>query len=218
MQECASGLLAPDGGGPDPVGAKKHIEDNHMSEERKKAGVDLGLSDEEKEQLRSLVRDAIQHQLNGTDFQTAPISSKNLAQPRGAFVSLHRRNRLRGCIGHIQPDRPLFETIQEMAVAAAFEDPRFPPLRSDEYGDLDIEISVLTPLQKISDISEIEVGKHGIYIVKEFYAGLLLPQVAVDYGWDRLTFLQQTCLKAGLPADAWKEGDAKIYIFSADIF
>lgn len=192
--------------------------DTHMSDERKKTGVDLGLSDEEKEQLRCLVRDAIQHHLSGTTPPAPTASSGNLTQARGAFVSLHRRKRLRGCIGHIQPDRPLFETIQEMATAAAFEDPRFPPLRPEEYEDLEIEISVLTPLQKISDVSAIEVGKHGIYIVKDFYAGLLLPQVAVDYGWDRLTFLQQTCLKAGLPEDAWKEKDAAVYIFSADIF
>ena len=106
----------------------------------------------------------------------------------------------------------------KMAPAAAFHDPRFFPVTEKELRDLEIEISVLTPLRRIKDIREIEVGKHGILIERGFNSGLLLPQVATEYGWDRKTFLEHTCLKAGLPTDAWKHEDVAISIFSADIF
>ncbi|RTZ91734.1 MAG: AMMECR1 domain-containing protein, partial [Deltaproteobacteria bacterium] len=137
---------------------------------------------------------------------------------RGAFVTLTKNGNLRGCIGLIQPVKPLAESVQEMAIAAAFQDPRFPPLTKGEWPEIDIEISALTPFRKIEDLSEIQVGTHGIYIQKGPYSGLLLPQVATEYGWDREEFLQQTCIKAGLHPMAYKDPDAKIYIFSADIF
>jgi uncharacterized protein (TIGR00296 family) len=105
-----------------------------------------------------------------------------------------------------------------MAISAGFQDPRFPPVQLEEVDVLDIEISVLTPLKLIKDIKEIEVGKHGIYIKSGFYSGLLLPQVAMEYNWDRETFLSQTCRKAGLNIDEWKKKNTEIYIFSADIF
>ena len=105
-----------------------------------------------------------------------------------------------------------------MAEAAAFRDPRFGPVRESELSELEFEISVLTPLKKIKDVNEIQVGKHGIYLKRGWYSGLLLPQVATEYGWDRQTFLEHTCQKAGLPSNAWKEKDTEIYIFSADIF
>ncbi len=105
-----------------------------------------------------------------------------------------------------------------MAAAAAFDDTRFSPLSAGELKDLDLEISVLTPLQRVEEVKEIEVGKHGLYIKKGFYAGLLLPQVATEYNWDRVTFLEETCRKAGLPKNAWKEKGTEIYMFSADIF
>jgi len=105
-----------------------------------------------------------------------------------------------------------------MAVAAAFDDPRFPPLKAEELKDLELEISVLSPLKKIRDIHEIEVGKHGLYIVRGYHSGLLLPQVAIEYGWDRETFLEETCYKAGLPPDAWRDAQTEIYVFSADYF
>ena len=105
-----------------------------------------------------------------------------------------------------------------MALAAAFQDTRFNPLTRDELKDIDIEISVLTPLEKIDSIEEIEVGKHGIYITQGLYSGLLLPQVATEYGWDRKSFLEHTCTKAGLPKESWNEKDTEIYVFSADIF
>jgi uncharacterized protein len=137
---------------------------------------------------------------------------------RGAFVCVKKRGNLRGCIGYIQAIKPLAITISEMAEAAAFQDPRFPPLRQDELRDLTFEISILSPLKQITDINEIEVGKHGLYIVKGIHAGLLLPQVATEYGWDSETFLEQTCCKAGLPPNAWHDKTTKIYSFSADVF
>jgi AmmeMemoRadiSam system protein A len=141
-----------------------------------------------------------------------------LKENRGAFVTLQKRGQLRGCIGYIEGHGPLHNTIKEMAEAAAFRDPRFSPVKEKELPELDIEISVLTPLKRIKDVNEIQVGTHGIYIKKGWSSGLLLPQVATEYGWDRQTFLEHTCQKAGLPPAGWKEKDAEIYIFSADIF
>jgi AmmeMemoRadiSam system protein A len=125
---------------------------------------------------------------------------------------------LRGCIGLIEAVKPLGETIQEMALSAAFCDPRFPPLTAQEFKDLDIEISVLTPLRRIKNVEEIQVGVHGLYLRNGSCRGLLLPQVATQYNWDRDTFLQQTCCKACLPPMAWKDPQTEIYVFSADIF
>jgi AmmeMemoRadiSam system protein A len=105
-----------------------------------------------------------------------------------------------------------------MAEAAAFQDPRFPPVSSQELDQLDYEISVLTPLRRIKDVEEIQVGIHGIYLKRGGSSGLLLPQVATEWGWDRTTFLEHTCTKAGLPEDAWKDTKTEIYIFSADVF
>lgn len=190
-------------------------------EKEKKApspGVNLGLSDEEKKTLLGVARKSIEARLNGKDFPPPGIESERFRENRGAFVTLKKNARLRGCIGFIEGRKPLLRTIQEMAQAAAFEDPRFYPVTKEELDGLDIEISVLTPLRKIQDVNEIEVGKHGIYIVKGFRSGLLLPQVASEYGWDRITFLNETCRKAGLKPGDWKEKDADIYIFSADIF
>jgi AmmeMemoRadiSam system protein A len=125
---------------------------------------------------------------------------------------------LRGCIGHLEAVQPLLQTVREMAAAAAFHDPRFRPLKKEELADLEIEISVLSPMRLIQSTDEIEVGRHGLYVVQGFCRGLLLPQVATQYNWDRLAFLEQTCCKAGLHPDAWKEPSTKIYIFTADIF
>jgi AmmeMemoRadiSam system protein A len=157
----------------------------------------------------------------GGDFRSTPavkFDSPIMKEKRGAFVTLTRKGSLRGCIGYIVPVKPLAVTIQEMAGAAAFRDPRFNPVKKEEVNDLEIEISVLTPLQEIKDINEVEVGKHGLIIEKGTSSGLLLPQVATDYGWDRETFLTHTCKKAGLHENAWKDPDTKIKIFSAEIF
>lgn len=137
---------------------------------------------------------------------------------RGAFVTLHKQGRLRGCIGNFISDEPLTDLIEDMAVAAASHDPRFPPIGRDELEQVDLEISVLSPLRRIEDVKEIQVGKHGIYIVSPRGRGVLLPQVATEYGWDRETFLDQTCVKAGLRPGCWRDPDTEILIFSAQIF
>jgi len=182
------------------------------------AGVSLGLSRHEKETLLRSARKSIEARLAGKPAPPPESESERLKEKRGAFVTLKKDERLRGCIGYIEGRKPLLETVQEMARAAAFEDPRFYPVTSDEIRGLSIEISVLTPLVPVEDVGEIEVGRHGLYIVKGYRSGLLLPQVALEYGWDRETFLAETCRKAGLKSDAWKDRDTKIYSFSADVF
>jgi AmmeMemoRadiSam system protein B/AmmeMemoRadiSam system protein A len=184
----------------------------------KKPGTSLGLTEEEKETLRQIAYSSIERRLKGEKTPMGDVLTGPLKEKRGAFVSLHKHGQLRGCIGSIQPTKPLHQTVEEMAAAAAFDDPRFESLTSKELKDIELEISVLTPLERIRDVKEIEVGRHGLYIKKGFFSGLLLPQVATDYHWDRLTFLEETCRKAGLPRNAWKEKDAEIYLFSADIF
>jgi hypothetical protein len=185
---------------------------------KEKVGVDLGLNDEEKKTLHDIAHTVIWNKTLGKPVPEFHVKSGRLTELRGAFVTITKRGMLRGCIGHIRAMLPLYKTIEEMAAAAAFDDPRFPPITKNELKDLEIEISVLTPFKQITDVKEIEVGKHGIYIEKGFYSGLLLPQVATEYKWDRDTFLEHTCRKAGLPPDAWKEKDTRISIFSADIF
>ena len=136
----------------------------------------------------------------------------------GAFVTIKKHGQLRGCIGYIIAVKPLHETVKDVARSAAINDPRFKPMIKDELKDVEIEISALTPLKRIYDVNEIALGKHGIVMKKGFYQGLLLPQVATEYGWDRNTFLEHTSMKAGLPKDAWKDESTEIYVFSADVF
>ena len=186
--------------------------------EEKKVGVDLGLSDQDKRTLHQIAKAVIENKARGKAVPDFKIDSPVLKEIRGAFVTLNKKGQLRGCIGYLEGRGPLHKTVEEMAEAAAFRDPRFPSVKEKEIPDLEIEISVLTPLKRITDVLEIEVGKHGIYIKKGWSSGLLLPQVATEYGWDRQSFLEHTCNKAGLPSSAWKEKDTEIYIFSADIF
>jgi AmmeMemoRadiSam system protein B/AmmeMemoRadiSam system protein A len=188
--------------------------------EKKKAGIDLGLTKEERTELHEIARKAIKARLtSGASLpRGVETASPKLKEPRGAFVTLYRKGELRGCIGQIVPKMPLGEAVAAMAQEAAFRDPRFTPVRNEELDDLNIEISVLTPLQKIDSTDEIEVGKHGIVIVRGGSMGLLLPQVATEYNWDRNEFLEHCCLKAGLPRNSWKDKETEIYIFSADVF
>ena len=182
-------------------------------------GIDLGLTEEEKRTLHEIARAVIWNKAQGKEAPAFHITSERLKEPRGVFVTVKKHGELRGCIGYVRAIKPLWQAVMEMAEAAAFQDPRFPPVGPSELKDLEIEISVLTPLREIKDVKEIEVGRHGIMIERPpYYSGLLLPQVATEYGWDRETFLEQTCLKAGLPRNAWREPGTRIYIFSADIF
>jgi AmmeMemoRadiSam system protein A len=175
-------------------------------------------TEKERQFLHHLALGAIEHRLLGRPLPSRSGETPKLAEKRGAFVTLKIRGQLRGCIGHTQPIKPLSQTVIDMAQAAAFQDPRFAPLSSKELPELEIEISALTPFRQIRDINEIVVGRHGLFIERGFNAGLLLPQVATEYGWDKVTFLEHTCLKAGLPKDAWKDGRTNIFIFSAEIF
>jgi len=140
-----------------------------------------------------------------------------LMEHRGAFVTLHQEEVLRGCIGTFEATDPLWYTIQRMAISAATADPRFPSVKVAELESLHFEISVLSPLWEASP-EEIQIGTHGIYLSRGFQRGVLLPQVAVEYGWDRETFLEHTCIKAGLPHGAWKAPETKVEIFSAEVF
>ncbi len=163
---------------------------------------------------RSIIREKLGMKTEDIEKPASPILGEN----RGGFITLKINDRLRGCIGYIEAVKPLLETVAEMTYSAAFSDYRFEPVAKEEVDDLTIEISVLSPVRETKDPSEIEVGRHGIIISALGQRGLLLPQVAVEHGWDRDTFLDQTCVKAGLPRDAWKKSMTTIEIFSAEIF
>ena len=168
-------------------------------------------------ELLGIARRAIAEIVRDSQRTEAKTTNPALQTPQGAFVTITIGGELRGCIGTFREDTPLYRTVGQMAVAAAREDPRFPPLTAAELPKIHVEISALTPMRPVADVREIEVGRHGLYITKGFNSGVLLPQVATEYGWDRTTFLEQTCRKAGLPKNAWQEG-AKILSFEAEVF
>jgi len=187
--------------------------------EEKESEVESGLSEDDRETLLNIGRTTIEHRVRGEDVPKFDVDAPILKENRGAFVTIHKHGGLRGCIGYIQAIKPLYITIQEMAEAAALNDRRFPPVSAEELDSLDLEISVLTPLRKISDVNEIETGKHGILLKKGYHQGVFLPQVATEQGWDRITFLSQICFKAGIrDKNCWRENDAEIFIFSAEGF
>ena len=181
-------------------------------------GGPMGLTDKEKEYLLELARKTIIQAVSGGTPPEPQAITPTLGEKRGAFVTIKKRGQLRGCIGYIQAIEPLVNTIRDMAISAALNDPRFEPVSKGELGDLELEISVLTPITPVKDINSIEVGKDGLIVKRGAYQGLLLPQVATEYGWDRDTFLSQTCRKAGLPSDAWKMAGTEILSFRAEVF
>ncbi len=181
-------------------------------------GVDLGFTEEEKKLLKEIARKTIEAAVKGERLPEFKDLPERLKQPYGVFVTINKHGNLRGCIGHIIADEPLYKVCQEMAKAAALQDPRFHPVTEAELPDLEIEISVLTPLERVKDFKEIVIGRDGLLIRRGYHSGLLLPQVATDYNWTVEEFLEQTCLKAGLPEDAYKLKDTEIYKFSAQIF
>lgn len=176
----------------------------------------MALNESQKRLLLKIARESIEETVNGKPID-APTDPTDLPSGSGAFVSLHKDGRLRGCIGVFASRDPLDVTVSNMAKAAATQDPRFSPVGPDELPLLAIEISVLSPLRRITDVNEIEVGRHGIYIMQGKKRGVLLPQVATEHGFDRETFLDETCMKAGLEPQAWRNG-AEIHIFEAEIF
>lgn len=180
--------------------------------------MDAILSDEAKKELKKIAYDSIKQCLKSGRVMRTTLQNDELKSKFGAFVSLHKGDELRGCIGTFEADRPLYETVSNMAVAAATEDTRFTPLTLNELDEVNIEISVLSERSLIKNIDEIVVGKHGLYIEMGYRRGVLLPQVATEYKWDRETFLAHTCMKASLPQDAWKKEGIKIKIFTAEVF
>lgn len=175
------------------------------------------LTDQEKATLLKLARSTLEAFFAGRKLPNIESPTEGLREHCGAFVTLTERGELRGCIGHLRSEQELHITVQQMAIAAATEDPRFRPVSAAELEEVHIEISVLSPMIKVADVQEIEIGRDGLYIVSGFQSGVLLPQVATEWGWDREEFLQQVCRKAGLPRTAWKTG-ATLYRFSAQVF
>jgi len=175
------------------------------------------LNEEQQNFLLRLAREAIERKLETGETMKAKTSDPLLLAKRGAFVTLKSGERLRGCIGYPLPYEFLAETIIDSAIMAATQDYRFEPITIDELPNIHIEISVLSRPRPAEDYREVEVGTHGIIISKGHNRGLLLPQVPLEYGWNRETYLGHGCLKAGLDEDEWKKG-AKIEIFSAQVF
>jgi AmmeMemoRadiSam system protein A len=177
----------------------------------------FALGPDGKKELLRIAREAVTAAVRGKSPSVVESSVAGLAEARGAFVTLTRGGRLRGCLGYIEPILPLAEAVARCAAAAATRDPRFDPISPAELPDLEFEISVLTPPRRISDPAMVRVGTHGLILSRGENRGVLLPQVAAENHWSREEFLAQACLKAGLPEDAWKKG-ADIFIFEAIVF
>ena len=173
------------------------------------------LTPDEKKELLKMARDTITEYVINRKLPDKGIVKPKFRTDEAVFVTVKKSGRLRGCIGNIQPVMPLYQAVMKNAVAASTGDPRFPPMTEEELKDIDVEISILSPLSSLKNISEIQVGKHGLVIRKGSQSGLLLPQVASEFGWDRDTYLEQLCSKAGLPKGSWREAD--IYTFTAEI-
>jgi AmmeMemoRadiSam system protein A len=180
----------------------------------------LDLNDDHRKTLLRIARQSIADVLDGHASEwKADDFDEILRRPAGAFVTLKTHDDdLRGCIGSIQAVHPLYQAVASSAISAAFRDPRFPPLHAGELDQLDLEISVMGPIELVGNIEEIVPGRDGLIISQGRNAGLLLPQVATEYGWDRQMFLEQTCVKAGLHRDSWKTAGCRIEKFSAVVF
>lgn len=180
------------------------------------------LSRDQQIKLLRLARSVIEARLNKRPLPVPDMerefNEEVFREHCGAFVTLHTRGKLRGCIGYIQGVKNIPDTVIDMAQSSAFRDPRFPPLSPGEYELIDLEISVLSPIEAVRNISEIQIGRDGLIISRGMNTGLLLPQVATEYGWDLETFLEHTCYKAGLAGNAWRDKATKIEKFSAQVF
>ena len=178
------------------------------------------LTKEHQTTLLRIARESIAGRLDGRTLVVDPDAyDEVLRRPAGAFVTLRTVDgELRGCIGSVTAVDPLCRTVHRNAVSAAFRDPRFLPLRSDEFSRIGLEISVMGPVVPVADVDEIVCGRDGLIVTRGRFAGLLLPQVAVEYQWDRETFLSHTCSKAGLHPAAWRDGDTRIARFTAEVF
>jgi AmmeMemoRadiSam system protein B/AmmeMemoRadiSam system protein A len=176
------------------------------------------LSPEEKEKLLYIAKASVENFLEKGKIPEFEVKSERLKQNQGAFVTLKKQGKLRGCIGQVIGNQPLYQIVSQMAVAAAIKDSRFPPVTKEELDQLEYEISVLGPLRKVDSWKEIQIGLHGVQAVAGFRSGLFLPQVATENNWDLETFLDQLMLKAGLWPDYWKENPVDFYVFEAEVF
>ncbi len=177
------------------------------------------LNSAQKKELLHIARNSIETFVKTGKVPDITIKDARLNEIQGAFVTITKHGALRGCIGNIIGQEPLYETVRDMAVAAASRDPRFTPLTAAELKDIDLEISVLSKSRRVKDASEIQLGKHGVIVSKGGHQGVFLPQVADETGWSKEEFLSQLCSqKAGLPPDAWKDPDTALYVFTADVF
>jgi AmmeMemoRadiSam system protein A len=175
------------------------------------------LSSDERRALLDLARRAITEAVCHQRVLDFPIPTGALATPAGAFVTLHCRGRLCGCIGQVVPSESLAATVVHCAIGAATKDPRFRPVPPEELADLEIELSILSPLEPIEP-EAVEVGRHGLLVMSDYHRGVLLPQVATEHHWTRERFLEETCAKAGLAPDAWKNPAARVMAFTAEVF
>jgi len=179
------------------------------------------LSAAEKKALLIIARNTVEKYITQEIIPAPDLKSITPAMKEkcGAFVTIHNKGRLRGCIGMITSGEPLYETVMQMAVAASTDDPRFEPVSADELGEIDMEISVLSVPEKIKSSDEIQLGTHGVIVKKGLRSGVFLPQVALETGWDKKTFMEQLCMgKAGLEPDAYLKPGTDIFIFTADVF
>jgi AmmeMemoRadiSam system protein A len=176
------------------------------------------LTQDERGELLMIARAAVERAARGERARRVETHGGALGAAGGAFVTLRCGGDLRGCIGYIESELPLGEVVAEVATKAALEDPRFPPVTVQELDRITIEVSVLSNLRPVKDVDEVEVGEHGLLLELGQNRGLLLPQVATEYGWDREQFLAHTARKAGLPEKSWGDPRAKLFIFSAEVF
>jgi AmmeMemoRadiSam system protein B/AmmeMemoRadiSam system protein A len=184
--------------------------------QRSAAGPPFALGEAEKAELFAIARRSVEAAVKDKKLLDDPVMKlETLARERGAFVTLKEKGELRGCIGYTSPLKPLALTVRDVAAFAAVRDTRFPPVVPQELGQLEYEISVLSPLRRVLDVNQIQVGRDGLVMKRDGYQGLLLPQVPTEQGWDRMTFLQQTCVKAGLLTDCWKDERTDIFSFTA---
>ena len=179
-----------------------------------------GLSPEARQRLLGIAREALTEVVHGRPLPAGPVDDPELQGHQGAFVTLKRGENLRGCIGQFTAEAPLYRTVREMVRASALRDPRFPPVRPEELDGLTVELSVLSPMRRVTyPMKEVELGKHGIYIKRGYRSGTYLPQVATDHDMSKEEFLSSCAAgKAGLPPDAWKDPATEVYVYTADVF
>ena len=177
------------------------------------------LNEKQKSQLLKIARDTITTYINSNELLEINVSDPLLKQKMGTFITLRKGEKLRGCIGTMVGAKPLYLAVRDMTISSATQDPRFGPLIIEELNSVTIEISVLSPLKKISNSQEIVLGYHGVLVKDEYRSGVYLPQVAKETGWSKEQFMDSLCQdKAGIDANCWRMGQCDIYIFTAEVF